>query len=497
MKKNLVLIFVIVLCTAGTVLKFSASMEQLPVGCDEFGYLNLAKAFNNNRAFTDHAERPWLHGLLDTLRKSGVTENEICWMVTPHAYHVLPGSNQIINQYPPGTSALMSIFPVEIRKILFPGAAVLLLLLISFFILRDPYSRSFSWGELALPAFVLIMILSPPFVKEFARINSLVFTFGFLLAAGMMLKRNPFFAVFLIAVTVNFRVVNGLMLIPVVLFLPFSGNHQSKKIAAGLIIIGKCIMLCMLAAWPLLLYNYRLVGNPFAITYSAIDVAVTGREMISENLRFYFSITQGWLLFHLALIGTLLLLRYFHLINTVHVVKLLAFPLLNYLFFIFHAVVIDYYPYASAMIMAGAILVTLSKIKSTREKIALKYSIMLFLSFYIFVSGVLRYKKKEHYSFEEARNRYAALCDYDIVWADMLSGTTEYACDNSGFRNGPTTPRARKMAMKYLYDRNYSQAVLADDNLVEKNVITAELNEAQLPFRIETKSGIGEIIIIR
>ena len=62
-------IAIVVLITVGTYLKFSISHELPPKGCDEFGYLQLAEAFNQDKAYTDLVERSYLSGLKDTLEK--------------------------------------------------------------------------------------------------------------------------------------------------------------------------------------------------------------------------------------------------------------------------------------------------------------------------------------------------------------------------------------------------------------------------------------------
>ena len=96
----------------------------------------------------------------------------------------------------------------------------------------------------------------------------------------------------------------------------------------------------------------------------------------------------------------------------------------------------------------------------------------------------------------EAKNDYSALCKFDIVWADLYSGTSEYVCDNNGFRYGTTTPRARIIAMKFLHNNNYKQAILLDDNTVSPDTIISEVKLAGLKFISESDKKIGKYIII-
>lgn len=496
MKKNMIYFLVILLCATGTVLKFSTSHEQMPIGCDEFGYLNLAKAIDEHRVFSDHTQRPWLSGLLDTLRRSGITENEISYMVAPHAYHLIPETSKIINQYPPGTSAFLSIFSFDTRKQLFPFLGVLVLMLIPFFVIRGESQNRITLFHVLFPFFVFIMLVVPPFTKEFARINSLVFTFGFLLAAGMLIKKNPYTACFLIAMTVNFRVVNAFMLLPCIFFLPFSNPFNPQAIAGNFKIVVRFGLLILMAMLPLFFYNYLLLHTPFATTYSVIDTAFTSGNLTFDNIRFYFDLTQGWLIFHLILITFITLLLIRHKLRWMEWMKWMAFPLLNYVFFIFHAVRIDYYPYASSMILSGCLFVWLSEYGLEGKSRKVGIFLMIGFGVFIFTSGLMRYLKREHQSFAQAQEKYASLCSYQIVWADLFSGTSEYVCGNSGFRYGTTSPRARILAIQYLKSQGYTQAILINDNTVKEKIILQELQQATIQFSIESNPGIGKIIRI-
>jgi hypothetical protein len=59
-----------------------------PEGCDEFGYLNMAKAIDEGELFRDHAKRPFLPELISHLRREFPDENSYRWMIAPHAYHL-------------------------------------------------------------------------------------------------------------------------------------------------------------------------------------------------------------------------------------------------------------------------------------------------------------------------------------------------------------------------------------------------------------------------
>ena len=50
--------------------RFSSNHIKLPQGCDEFGYLNMAKAASKGILFENHAARPFDGGLLAYLKQS-------------------------------------------------------------------------------------------------------------------------------------------------------------------------------------------------------------------------------------------------------------------------------------------------------------------------------------------------------------------------------------------------------------------------------------------
>ncbi|MGQ0828491.1 MAG: hypothetical protein ACT4ON_08865 [Bacteroidota bacterium] len=484
---------IITFCCAGVFLKFNTHQENIPTGCDEFGYMNLAKAFDKKIAFQDHAQRPYLTELLDTLRHSSITENEIEWMVVPHAYYVIPGSDKIINQYPPGTSYLLSLFSLPLRKQLFSAFAIFLFILIPLLIIHVKRDVKFGWFDLALIAFVLVMTLTAPFLTELTRINSLAFTFGLLVGAGILLDSRPLLSCFLIVLSANFRVVNLLLLLPLCTFIPFQ-QLLKEGIFSLFRACLKYIAVTIIAIAPYLLYTYFLLGNPFTPTYSAIDTAATKSGL--DNISYYFNLNQGWFIFHLMLIAAFFILTYFKKMQWSLFFKLLLFPLVNYLFFIFHKVQINYYPYASSLILLGIFFNEIRKFTIAEKYRKLIVVFCSIISIIVFCDGIQRYMAREHKTFIEKKSEYTGLCAYDVVWGELLSGTSEYVCDNNGFKYAATSARARMKTMRFLHNRKYSQAILLNDNLVEKPIVIEEVKSSGLKFHIVTDEFIGEILVI-
>jgi len=492
MNKVYYYLVVLAMICIGATLKFANSHEAMPIGCDEFGYLNLARTIDEGTI----SNRPFLNELLDTLRKEGITEPEINWMVTPHAYHILPGTNTVINQYPPGTSWLLSLFPFEWRNLLFPLLTMLLLIVVPVFVSRNQLFSQWNYFDLIFPAFLFLVTVSTPFTTEMARVNSLAVTFGLLVAAGMTLRNKPLLSCFLIALTVNFRIANVLMVMPVLCFLPFISLKTVYGRKQNVMLLLKFGCLTILAVLPLLIYNYQLLGNPIASTYSVIDTAVNESGNFLHNLVYYLSPEHHWLRVHAVVLVCLIICCLIAKMKWVDLAKTISFPLLNYLFFGWHSVTMDYYPYASAMIMTGMVFGVILTIKFP-EKFRMAAPVTgVLIAVIVLIAGYNKYKKKEHITFEEAKAKYAVLCKYDVVWCDLFSGTTEYVCHNNGFRFATSTLRARKITLQYLSNHSYSQVIIQSDVPMEASVIDSEIQGSGLEYIRVFDKNLGALIVI-
>jgi len=502
MQKNKVhiiyIIVVSILIAFGTSLKFSTQHEKLPIGCDEFGYLNMAKAFDNNVVFDNHTSRPFLKGLLDTLQTEIKNEQEYLWMIVPHAYHLSSKTSyKIINQYALGTSLVISFIPINYRQNAFPFMVMFLICLLPLLVVKYVLKSKGQILILGLTTlFLFIMHISPPFVTELARINSLALTFSLFIITGLTLRKKPLLAIFCIALSVNFRVINALMLLPIAIFI-FNDlknmlTHKLYKQLFGFVL--KAFSVALIGVLPYITYTYLLLGNPLLPTYPAHDTAFVSSADIMNNLKFYFNPKEAWFIFLVITVLILFLLKRFNKVNSKDFFLWLLFPIINYGFFVFHKIQINYYPFATSFILLGAIIYYLRDVNFTITKY-LKF-IPITIGLIILGDGIVRYSKRTHKSFNQVIKEYAGIKKYDIVWGDMLSGTAEYACNNNGFKYNFSTSNSREIAFKYLKNNNYTQVILCDDNLPKVEAITAELKSFNISFKVDKIDYIGNIIII-
>ena len=501
--KSTYIIFAIVIAllfSVGAYFKFSTQHEKLPTGCDEFGYMNMAKAFSNNNAFNDHAPRPFLKNLINTFKQNGVNEAEYVWMVVPHAYHFSSKTKgKIINQYAPGTSYILSWIPIEFRKKSFPFLIMFLTFIIPFVVVSVIKKLNSLQTILALTVLMLLLSLSTPFITEIARVNSLAFTFGLFIVAGLTARTHPLIALFFIVLSANFRVINLLMLLPLLLFfIPLLVEMiKTKKWKSLFIFSLKSITIATIGILPYLFYVGNLLGNPLLPTYPSHDTDFNGIHDLLSNVQFYFSYKESWFLAHVATIVILLFQVKLKQLTYKEFLLWLMFPVINYLFFSFHKVQMSYYPFASVFILFGAIIFYFSKNKV--ELLYKKYIIILPLLFSVVMcaDGIVRYSKKEHLTFEEDVKNYLPLCDYTVVWGEMLSGTAEYACNNNGFKYNFGTSKAREIALKFLRDNHYSQVIICNDIPIDFEKLKDELNLFKIGFEIQEMPTLGKLIVIK
>lgn len=488
------------LFSIGAYFKFSTQHEKLPTGCDEFGYLNMAKAFSNNNAFNDHASRPFLKDLINTFKQNGINETEYIWMVIPHAYHFSDKTNgKVINQYAPGTSYLLSWIPIAFRKIIFPFIVMFLTFMIPFIVVVALKKTNPLPALLALTLLMLLLSLSTPFITEIARVNSLAFTFGLFIVAGLTARNHPLIALFFIVLSANFRVINLLMLLPLFFFfIPlFVEMIKTKKWKTLLTFILKSISISLIAILPYLYYVVNLLGNPLLPTYPSHDTDFNGIHDLLSNFLFYFSYKESWFLAHVAAVVILLFQVKLKQLTFKEFLLWLLFPIINYLFFSFHKVQMSYYPFASVFILFGAIIFNFSQ--NNIKLLYKKYIIILPLLFSIImcVDGIVRYSKKEHITFKDELKNYLPLCNYNVVWGEMLSGTAEYACNNNGFKYNFGTPKAREIALKFLRDNYYTQVIICNDVPIDFEKLKEELTLFKIDFEIQETSSLGKLIIIQ
>ena len=470
-----------------TFTKLSRHHKDLPVGCDEFGYLQLSKYFPDsiNHEFP-HRELA-LH-----LESKGVNLADYAWMIAPHAHHFVENPGKVINQYPPGTSALLKFFPDHMKKMVFPGVVVLVTIVLASWAL---WLIGASTVSHALYILILIFcgVLLPVVGTEFTRINSVSPTYGLLLGAGVLLLERRNIALIFLSLTVIFRIADLVLLsvMATCVGLQILFQNKNQKSFMSLIQDG---LATLTGGVVILIFNFFLLGAPLMTTYSTKDQSwVSSWAEILDNLQFYFLQKPGWFYIHLAGFLGLFLLYRCSRVKRFELWTLLAISALNYVFYIFHQVVIPYYPYGPALLIFGFLLSKTPPIivleKRPRFVLAAVFLFLLSLTL-----GSLR--TPENHYWTQTNHYRSCFSGQSVVWGELRTGTVEYTTLAKGFRYYWGSDEARKLTITWLNSKGFSQFFWLNEIKSERKKVPSVLRELGLDFTEKT-CALGNLIIVK
>lgn len=471
---------------------------ELPVGCDEFGYLYLAKGIAQGKPFVTPTARPFDPALTKALVSSDFPFKSYQHMIAPHAYHLDPSRHKIINQYPPGTSLLLSLLPFDAAK---RGAPPLFALFIMIFVVLAvilPEGR-ISLFDAGLATLVMIFFLTVnPFRSSFGDINSIAPTFGLLFGAGYLLDKKPGASLIFLGLTTVFRVVNAVLVLPLLVVFAFDASRARPLSRATLVRAVKGGLLFLLGGfWIYTGYVWILLGSPFRPTYSYIDQAFTLKGLL-PNIGYYLNVRQPWFLCHLVLLTLITLIAVFRKCPWKWAAFSFGLAGLNYAYYLFHEVTIPYYPYGSATILFGlAIGLVVPHVRKLRLAWLVPAAGTLILLLLV-RSTTHKFPRQDfHALFQDKIQPYTeTFSKYDVVWAELRSGTVEYAAGKAGFRYAWGPEKQRQTIMRWLRGHEFKQAIWVSDLQVPRETVEAELNKARLGFQAITRSSLGTILEI-
>ncbi len=476
---------------------FNRNEHLLPVGCDEFGYLNMAKAISEGRLFSDHVDRPFADELIHELASKNSNPDSYRWMIAPHAYHLGPNEEKIINQYPPGVGLLLAPFPIEYRRNVFPIASVILGCM-ALALAGRLAAGEWSIVSLAfIPMLVGLLAQMDAVTLELRRVDSLAPTYGLLIGAGWLLPRRPIWSIALLSAATVFRIPNVILFLPFALAFLVLGPNPARSMLSvikGTVQVGLVALVGGFGVY--LAYAYFLLGHPLKPTYSVIDQELAEQSRILDNARFYFITHRSWLFPHLIGLFSLAVqgfwtrrLRWF--------VFGILLCLFNYGFYLTHKVQIDYYPYATALVCFGLAIgvIDLERI-GRRAKVAVIGIGSLISIVMVTTIGIPNVNVKS--SFESKIAPYqVAFSDVHVVWGELRTGTVGYAADRAGFRYNWGSDSVRLQTMLWLRNHGYRQAVWIDDEgMKSQEEIESFLSAARIPYTLQTSEVLGDWLLI-
>jgi len=493
----------VVICILVIVLAFYAKYSKrhinLPVGCDEFGYLHMAKAISHGRLFDSHTERPFDKELIPYLENSPFDYKDYAHMIAPHAYHLDAGKKKVINQYPPGTSLVLSLLPWDSRKILTPPlwAFLLAIFLITAFNLGAHRVTFLHINLLLIAAYVFYAV--SPLKEHFSLVDSVGPTYGILFAAGYLLEARPDVSVLFLGLSSVFRITNALLFFP--LFIIYLGKPGRVLSISNRVLgrAGKAVGLFLAGGfWLYLVYAWILLGNPLASTYSYVDRESSLANVV-RNISFYLRVQNKWFWVHAVLLILIVLLSASRRSSKKWILAASAIAGFNYAFYIVHRVTIDYYPYASAIILFGLLVFMLERrfaSPSVTKAISLVGVILVAVSIVFIVTKFPKLEARA--SFQKQVKEYErCFSGYDVIWAESRSGTIEYATGKPSFRYLWGTDPVRADVLRWLKSHHYRQAIwVSDIDAATQNQIEEFLKIIPAAYVVKMDSRFGQLIEI-
>ncbi|MFL9828777.1 hypothetical protein [Rhodoplanes sp. SY1] len=293
---------VAVAAAIGLVIAFIAMLQQaakyveIPIGCDDFGYLRQARLFVQHGPAGGLATAiadPLTLAVVELAKATG--ESPEAWQeaVAPHCHHYKPAVDRVVLQYPPGTGALLSVFPEGMRGRLL--TRVLALALLAGLLAASLRSRTIlgtvAAGALGVGLFRTLgwNAVSPSIPASLAAAVAL----GWLVAEKLDFSGRPTksewhaLAGLVLGLSVAVRIPNGFMLAgfaacygAAFLLRPSPTRLVAPAAFAGTFAFGLL---------PVLLANAINAGSLFATTYSTVDAAppVLDAERLTAGLQYF------------------------------------------------------------------------------------------------------------------------------------------------------------------------------------------------------------------
>ncbi|MGB9005422.1 MAG: hypothetical protein WCB96_06855 [Candidatus Aminicenantales bacterium] len=462
----------------------------------------MAKAISNGRLFQSHTERPFDKELISYLRNSRYDYREYAHLIGPHAYHLDAKKFKIINQYPPGTGLLLSIFPFDKRQIVFPvvNAFILIFCMLIAFKIKN---SEISFYDLNLLVLIALIFFNTFALKDnFFWVNSIGPTYGILLAAGYLLDKKPGLSILFLGLSTIFRIANAILFIPFFIIYALKEGLSKFSLKDVLLKPGRASFLFLGGGlWFYLVYVWILLGNPFASTYSYIDQAYTFQiKNIFGNAAFYFSFQNKWFLLHISILFLIVVMRVFWKIPGKWIFISLGLAVFNYVFYLLHEVKIFYYPFASSIVILGILLCQFEE-KTKKKEFSKIINIIGILAMLLSLNSSIRefprqsLRKNFYDKVKIYTDRFSA---YDVIWAELRSGTIEYTTGKASFRYQWGPQNVRDDVMRWLKSHGYRQAVWVSDlDMTIQENIEKDLLGVPLEYKVITSHEFGKLIEIR
>ena len=474
----------------------TSQVKEYAIGCDSFGYLQMAQeirlASAQQRRADFHMVTPHTRALIETLTAEGFPLADWMLAVAPHAHLYFAPADAIGPQYPPGTGLLLSLFPPDYAVQGLNRAVIGFLLALGWALLGLAAWRRAWWsaGLLALTAYFGMMILARVGYTSFS-INALIvpLTVSVLLSCRATvggrkeeIPRWSYSLALLSGLLFGFCV---LIRLPALLLLPglcLLYAHWPLERRAILRALALLAGMAAGGAIPLAFHQQRVTGAWYMSTYSRLHDVPASWASLAENWHYYFGGGSGsldnWGLFWAlpGVVGCALLLT----ARGREKGRVLAAGFVMWLipcaYFMRHVVNAQYYMAPSLLgavaLLAGAFFLLEARPAEAVLRFGPLRALLLVLTL---LPGLAVCRDAWQTRAALADNKPPAapgaleapeeLMDARAwIWSDELSGSFWYYAQRPAFKLDFATAPVRERIFRLAFERNEPQYVVADNS---------------------------------
>jgi hypothetical protein len=297
-------LLVILICTVSYQTAALPTVQEAPLGCDDFGYQRQAALFRDGglAGFDTRLETPSSRRLIEVAKATG--EDARLWYqaVAPHCHYYRAATDRVILQYPPGTGLLMAPFPQDVERRWFRFACVIAAAAALALLLAR--TTRLAEGLVVLGGAALVLIsFKVGTDSAYAGIALSVFC-ALLLAPA--LRSGGLLALTTLGLLTGFSSTvrsTNLLIVAVVGFVLLL-QLLRRRIRVELAAIPLFAAASFVGLMPMLSANLINVGSVFNTTYSEIDASAPpfSLELLQHGLEFYFRDNPNGFVLSMALV---------------------------------------------------------------------------------------------------------------------------------------------------------------------------------------------------
>jgi len=474
-------------------------------GCDSFGYFRMANAMHDARRsgtkpdfFIHDAETRWI---ISKFKENKIPVGSWRDVVTAHAHHYFPGTDEVGPQYPPGTGWILSWFRADtsVRKL--DRLTIACVAAVGILLVLWCAMRGLTMSSLVIAGAVWAVLFPYGFLgsSSYSINASILPIFMGTLLAWLAAERCDGRAAMVLGLCAGLYTglavqtrLASIFLVPVAALLFWPGGMRG--------LAGFLAGVCVDGIVPLLLHNKTITGSFLGATYTDRDQRQT-LGAITKNSRFYFDHAMESLGYHVLGLFLVTLCLAAVIFATAPAgadwkawlkahrgmvwAPVCAF-VLTLAFFLTHTVEIHYYLMPGMLqtcLLMAILFVSMETQWQKTEGESGTWGIALNAFAAICVAAGITALALTHTAVKETARDAFTLKDAPTttlpvpdpmlgenawIWADNYSGSIVYYTGHAAFKLPFSSPETRQMMYRWIQTKGYSQYMVVDSDDMKK-----------------------------